>query len=33
MDEFYGWPDFVPAVNSKFDVVKQAEDEFGLYDN
>ena len=33
MDEIYGWTDIVPAVNSEFDVVKQAADEFGLYDN
>jgi phosphonate transport system substrate-binding protein len=32
MDEIYGWTDIVPAVNSEFDVVKQAAEEFGLYD-
>jgi phosphonate transport system substrate-binding protein len=32
MDEIYGWTDVVPAVNSEFDVVKQAAEEFGLYD-
>jgi phosphonate transport system substrate-binding protein len=32
MDELYGWTDIVPAVNSEFDVVKQAAEEFGLYD-
>ena len=32
MDEIYGWPGLVPAVNSEFDVVKQAAEEFGLYD-
>ena len=33
MDEIYGWTDIVPAVNSEFDVVKQAAEEFGLYDD
>ena len=33
MDEIYGWTGLVPAVNSEFDVVKQAAEEFGLYDN
>ena len=33
MDEIYGWTDIVVAVNSEFDVVKQAAEEFGLYDN
>ncbi len=33
MDEIYGWTDVVPAVNSEFDVVKQAAEEFGLYDD
>ena len=32
MDEIYGWTGLVPAVNSEFDVVKQAAEEFGLYD-
>ena len=32
MDEIYGWTDVVPADNSEFDVVKQAAEEFGLYD-
>jgi phosphonate transport system substrate-binding protein len=32
MDEIYGWTGLVPAVNSEFDVVKQAAKEFGLYD-
>ena len=32
MDEIYGWTDIVPAINSEFDVVKQAAEEFGLYD-
>ena len=32
MDDIYGWTDVVPAVNSEFDVVKQAAEEFGLYD-
>jgi phosphonate transport system substrate-binding protein len=32
MDDIYGWTDIVPAVNSEFDVVKQAAEEFGLYD-
>ena len=32
MDEIYGWTGLVPAVNSEFDVVKQAAQEFGLYD-
>ena len=32
MDEIYGWTGIVPAVNSEFDVVKQAAEEFGLYD-
>ena len=32
MDTIYGWTDVVPAVNSEFDVVKQAAEEFGLYD-
>ena len=31
MDEIYGWTGLVPAVNSEFDVVKQAAEEFGLY--
>ena len=33
MDEIYGWTDLVPAVNSEFDVVREAAEEFGLYDN
>ena len=33
MDEIYGWTDVVPADNSEFDVVKQAAEEFGLYDD
>ena len=33
MDEFYGWTDLVPAVNSEFDVVREAAEEFGLYDD
>jgi phosphonate transport system substrate-binding protein len=32
MDEIYGWTDIVEADNSEFDVVKQAAEEFGLYD-
>ena len=32
MDEIYGWTDVVPANNAEFDVVKQAAEEFGLYD-
>ena len=32
MDEIYGWTDIVPAENSEFDIVKQAAEEFGLYD-
>ena len=32
MDEIYGWTDLVPAVNSEFDVVREAAEEFGLYD-
>jgi phosphonate transport system substrate-binding protein len=32
MDEIYGWTDVVPADNAEFDVVKQAAEEFGLYD-
>lgn len=32
MDEIYGWTDLVPAENSEFDIVKQAAEEFGLYD-
>ena len=32
MDDIYGWTDVIPAVNSEFDVVKQAAEEFGLYD-
>ena len=32
MDEIYGWTGLVPAVNSEFDFVKQAAEEFGLYD-
>ena len=30
MDEIYGWTDLVPAVNSEFDVVKEAAEEFGF---
>ena len=33
MDEIYGWTDLVPAVNSEFDVVREAAEEFGLYDD
>ena len=33
MDEIYGWTGLVPAVNSEFDVVREAADEFGLYDD
>ena len=32
MDEIYGWTGLVPAVNSEFDVVKQAAVDCGLYD-
>ena len=33
MDEIYGWTDLVPADNSEFDVVREAAQEFGLYDD
>ena len=33
MDEIYGWTDLVPAINSEFDVVRDAAEEFGLYDD
>ena len=33
MDEIYGWTGLDPADNSEFDVVKQAAEEFGLYDD
>ena len=33
MDEIYGWTDLVPAENSEFDVVREAAEEFGLYDD
>ena len=33
MDEIYGWTDLLPAVNSEFDVVREAAEEFGLYDD
>ena len=33
MDEIYGWTDLVPAINSEFDVVREAAQEFGLYDD
>ena len=33
MDEIYGWTGLDPADNSEFDVVRQAAEEFGLYDD
>jgi phosphonate transport system substrate-binding protein len=33
MDDIYGWTDLVPAINSEFDVVREAAEEFGLYDD
>ena len=33
MDDIYGWTDLVPAINSEFDVVRDAAEEFGLYDD